>query len=120
MVLAVVILIGVLGVTVGLYVVYRGQPAIPPTSSGQQVVIRGVIVCLPHQGDDSGPQTLECAYGLKGEDGYYYALHTPGSQQMVLSTSFNKSVEVRGTFFTEKSDAYQSVGVIEVAQITGQ
>lgn len=35
--------------------------------------LSGESVCLPHT-DQSGPQTLECAFGLKTENGEYYAL----------------------------------------------
>ena len=35
--------------------------------------LTGEYVCLPHT-NTSGPQTLECAFGLKTEDGSYYAL----------------------------------------------
>ncbi len=35
--------------------------------------LSGEVVCLPHA-DTSGPQTMECAYGLKTDVGEYYAL----------------------------------------------
>ncbi|UPA22880.1 hypothetical protein K8942_01545 [Candidatus Peribacteria bacterium] len=35
--------------------------------------LSGEVVCLPHV-DTSGPQTMECAYGLKTDAGEYYAL----------------------------------------------
>lgn len=35
--------------------------------------LSGEVVCLPHA-DTSGPQTMECAYGLKTDAGEYYAL----------------------------------------------
>ncbi|RJR15016.1 hypothetical protein C4579_03030 [Candidatus Microgenomates bacterium] len=38
-----------------------------------EATLTGVYVCLPHR-DTSGPQTLECAYGLKTQVGEYYAL----------------------------------------------
>jgi len=39
----------------------------------RQVTLSGSSVCLPHR-DTSGPQTMECAFGLKTDDGSYYAL----------------------------------------------
>lgn len=36
-------------------------------------ILTGEHVCLPHKNTD-GPQTLECAYGIKTEAGEYYAL----------------------------------------------
>lgn len=39
----------------------------------RHVTLSGTSVCLPHR-DASGPQTMECAFGLKTEDGTHYAL----------------------------------------------
>jgi len=38
-----------------------------------QVELAGEYVCLPHK-DTTGPQTDECAFGLKTDDGAYYAV----------------------------------------------
>lgn len=38
------------------------------------VTLSGIYVCLPHL-DTSGPQTMECAFGLKTDDGVYYAVN---------------------------------------------
>ncbi len=35
--------------------------------------LTGEVVCLPHA-DTEGPQTMECAYGLRTESGEHYAL----------------------------------------------
>ncbi len=40
----------------------------------QSVTLSGTYVCLPHL-DTSGPQTMECAFGLKTDDGVYYAVN---------------------------------------------
>jgi hypothetical protein len=40
----------------------------------QKVTLSGTYVCLPHL-DTSGPQTDECAFGLKTDDGVYYAVN---------------------------------------------
>lgn len=50
----------------------------PTIDTPQKVTLKGEVVCLPHK-DTSGPQTLECAFGLKADDGNYYALDA-GSQ----------------------------------------
>ncbi len=39
----------------------------------KRMTLSGTYVCLPHK-DTSGPQTLECALGLKADNGKYYAL----------------------------------------------
>ncbi|HXK40466.1 MAG TPA: hypothetical protein VJ837_06570 [Candidatus Paceibacterota bacterium] len=50
----------------------RQTPARVPISGGA-VSIEGTYICLPHR-DTDGPQTLECALGLAGEDGNNYSL----------------------------------------------
>lgn len=52
-------------------------PSLAPTKENptvpEETILEGEITCLPHR-DQSGPQTLECAIGLKTDDGAYYAL----------------------------------------------
>lgn len=43
-------------------------------STPQSVTLSGTYVCLPHI-DTSGPQTEECAFGLKTDTGDYYAVN---------------------------------------------
>lgn len=45
-----------------------GEPVAP-----YQGTLTGEYVCLPHR-DTRGPQTLECAFGLKTATGEHYAL----------------------------------------------
>jgi hypothetical protein len=56
---------------------YRQVPSLEPTRQipdvPQEATLDGEVVCLPHK-DTSGPQTLECAFGLKTDDGTHYAL----------------------------------------------
>ncbi|MFM2357679.1 MAG: hypothetical protein RJA61_416 [Candidatus Parcubacteria bacterium] len=40
----------------------------------RNVTLSGTYVCLPHV-DTSGPQTEECAFGLKTDGGLYYAVN---------------------------------------------
>jgi len=56
----------------------KQAPRIPPGSTNesmvpQRAVLKGEYACLLHR-DTSGPQTMECALGIKTEDGIYYAL----------------------------------------------
>jgi hypothetical protein len=39
----------------------------------KRATLTGTYMCLPHK-NTSGPQTDECAYGLKTEEGEYYAI----------------------------------------------
>lgn len=48
------------------------RPSVP-SDTPQRVTLEGEYVCLPHK-ETSGPQTLECAFGLKTDEGSFYAL----------------------------------------------
>jgi hypothetical protein len=89
------------------------------TAPGQGLIsIKGVVLCLPHK-DTSGPQTLECAFGLKDENGRYYGLKDsdPGYKN-VGNLPMNEPVEVTGSLKKETSTTYPTVGTIEVTKIT--
>ena len=92
-----------------------------PPSAGESITIKGEITCLPKTGP--GPHTMECAIGLKGEDGNHYALknlfvHDP---EYRFSTT-GLQVEVTGILSAEEmlgpdGNKYDIVGVIEVDSI---
>ncbi len=52
-----------------------GSPELsgPPNYTPYRTTLTGTQVCLPHK-NTSGPQTLECAIGMKADSGEYYAL----------------------------------------------
>jgi hypothetical protein len=91
------------------------QQGIPVEGSIQ---MKGVALCLPHK-DTSGPQTLECAIGLKDEKGNYYGLKDsdPGYKN-ISSLPMNQQVQVNGSFKKEMSSMYPTIGTIEVTKIT--
>lgn len=71
----------------------------------------GQIVCLPKPGD--GPQTLECAIGLRASDKKYYALKNNPNQEIPVNTqvsvtgvvippSENEMYDIAGTIAVEK------------------
>ena len=63
-------------VTLNKYV-YDEKQASPEEGAASYEPYRGTLageyVCLPHV-DSSGPQTMECAFGLKTDAGEYYAV----------------------------------------------
>lgn len=81
---------------------------------GQSVTIRGEVVCLPHK-NTSGPQTLECALGLKDKRGDYYALRDP-QQRFVMTLNTGSVVAATGTLveYSGMPDKYDVVGILEV------
>lgn len=80
----------------------------------QSVRVKGEVVCLPHK-DTSGPVTLECAYGLKGINGKFYALLDTDPEYKNISSLPTGEVAVITGKFTEQLDSeYDIVGVIEI------
>ncbi len=83
----------------------------------ERVTLEGTYTCLPRK-DTEGPQTLECALGIKDDDGSFYALDTVLLQSMIpplqtgdriraqgiltpierLSTDYWKRYEIKGIF----------------------
>ncbi len=53
--------------------IYHEKQGDPQDVTSYRGTLSGDVVCLPHA-DTTGPQTKECAYGLKTESGEYYAL----------------------------------------------
>lgn len=91
-------------------------PIVPP--QGTAVSIEGTMVCLPHKGT-SGPQTMECAFGLKADDGRYYALSDTDPQyRNVSGVPMNVRVKVEGTFIARTDSKYQDIGIIYVTAVT--
>lgn len=59
--------------------------------------LSGTTVCLPHR-DTSGPQTMECAFGLRTDDGSHYALDlTVLSSDVLMDAPTNARVTLEGT-----------------------
>ncbi len=117
----IILLVIILGVFAVRYHVFAPATDTTPPSgqipAAGPVVLLGAMVCLPHINTE-GPQTQECAFGLKDNNGIYYALHDSDPTYTTISAApMNVPVEVTGTLTLEKSDRYQSVGIIDVVSI---
>jgi len=89
-----------------------------PPASGTTITVTGKIVCLPHK-DTTGPQTLECAFGLQTDAGTYYALSDTSQQPTGIAGMAGAArVEVTGTLAPHANSRYQDVGVISVTRAT--
>lgn len=85
---------------------------------GQSITITGEFTCLPHKRKE-GPQTLECAFGLKTADGHYYGLNDP-TMQHITSAITGKQITVTGVIDGKQSPAdsiYDIIGTIIVSEI---
>lgn len=79
------------------------------------VSVSGTLACLPHK--NTGPQTLECAIGLRTDDGRYYSLKGLSSQDS--QTSFNTRVYVSGNSIPPAADTiYDTVADIQVTSFS--
>ncbi len=91
----------------------------PPPGTSAPINITGEITCLPKKG--SGPQTLECAIGLKGNNGLYYGLKNL-SLYPNFAISTGTMVEVSGNFMAEEmfgpgNSRYDIAGTIDITSI---
>lgn len=84
------------------------EQAEPKTSMTTQT---GTYSCLAKHGD--GPQTMECASGLKLDDGTQYAL---GSDDPMLLAGIptGTRIEVTGSLQTSQNKTYDTMGTIKV------
>ena len=93
----------------------------PGVPTAGPITVNGEITCLPKKG--TGPQTMECAIGLRGLDGRHYGL----KNLFKLDPEYKFSaaglrVEVSGSFNPEEmqgpdGNTYDVVGIIDVTSI---
>lgn len=79
------------------------------TSNNQQITVEGMFVCLPHK-DKDGPQTLECAFGIKTDKDKYYGLEFKDPSDFPMG---GERMRVTGAL-KETNDIYDSEGNIVV------
>ncbi len=81
------------------------------------VSVVGEILCLPHK-NQNGPQTMECAYGLKAQNGVYYGLSdTDPGYKNIMGIPMNSKVEVTGAIDLKADSKYDTIGTISVKSI---
>lgn len=110
-ILATIIIFGVVA-----FLVTRGShaPAVSSHTSEGKATIKGIAVCLPHK-DTSGPQTMECAIGVKDDKGVYYSLSDKDSTYSTVSQiQTGKQYEITGNLEERSDPKYQTAGVLRV------
>ncbi len=107
----------------------RSSPGTPETGGREmgvpetsyQATFAGETTCLPHK-DTTGPQTMECAFGMKTDDGFFIALDMNVLQtQTVPSLETGKHVTVHGLFTPIEmlsSDHWQIYDVRGILSVT--
>lgn len=75
--LLLIIVAGIIALIVGFYAfnayIYNEKQGDGNDVTSYRGTLSGEVVCLPHA-DTDGPQTKECAYGLRTDSGEHYAL----------------------------------------------
>jgi len=90
-----ILVLGVLGFFAFNQYIYHQKQAsetILPPFDGE---ITGEYVCLPHK-DTRGPQTMECAYGIRLEDGTHLALDFGQNQQDLSQFQVGQTARLNG------------------------
>ncbi|HEY1074289.1 MAG TPA: hypothetical protein VGE59_01135 [Patescibacteria group bacterium] len=96
-------------------------PSSSPSTSPKISTFSGTLACLPHK-DTKGPQTLECAYGLKMADAYY-AIDTTFFPVNIASIPIGEKVIITGDLTPIESmpnaslEKYDIQGTIRLSDI---
>ena len=118
-VVGVVVLLTIIIFTVVAFLVTRGSYA--PSASDHhdgKATVKGLAVCLPHKNTD-GPQTLECAIGIRDDKGVYYSLSDSDESYSNISTvQTGKTYEVTGNLEERSDPKYQTAGIVRIESIS--
>ena len=114
-----IIIIGLIG-----YGVMNGSPVAPNTindGTPQQMTLTGTYGCLPHL-DTSGPQTMECAFGIQSDNGDWYAVNFGASADSMNQFQSGAHVTLDGFFVpkealsTDQWQKYNMKGIFTVTE----
>lgn len=95
---------------------------VPVQVTESLITERGIVTCIPKVG--TGPQTMECALGLKNIEGVYYGLKYLSDHDENFSlVSPNIEVEIIGMLVADEmfgpdGNRYDILGTIEIESIS--
>ncbi len=98
----------------------NADQALDPTP--QNVTLAGTFECLPHK-DTSGPQTMECAFGFRTDDGVHYAVNFGASAdaatqfQSGAHVTADGNVVIKEALSSNQWDKYDMAGIFTITQI---
>ncbi len=110
---------------IGIIALFVSNPITPPApldTTPQKVTLSGTYVCLPHL-DTTGPQTEECAFGLKADDGLYYAVNFGSSPDAMNQFQSGQRITAEGfvvikeALSTNQWEKYNMEGIFTITQI---
>ncbi len=121
LVLAGIIIIGVAAYFLLRIPAPQTTPLEPVDATPQAMTISGTYVCLPHL-DTTGPQTEECAFGIKTDNGDYYAINfgqSAGAMEEFQSGAYIKAegfVVIKEALSSSQWAKYNMKGVFTVTK----
>ena len=117
-----IIIVALLGLVIAVFI--TGSLKAPENQQktdfkdGEPVSLSGEMICLQHTQSD-GPQTLECAYGFRDDNGISYQLQdTTPNYQYLSGTSINRPIRLQGIYRDTGDEKYLQAGTIEITAIT--
>lgn len=93
----------------------------PATVAGM-VTLTGTYECLPHLKTD-GPQTMECAFGFKTDDGIHYAVNFGQSAKAAEQFRSGSHIVAEGfitpkeTLNTDQWNVYNMKGIFTITRV---
>jgi hypothetical protein len=100
--------------------IYHEKQGGPQTYEPYRATLTGEYVCLPHK-DTNGPQTLECALGIKTDVGEYYAVDFALMSQTSPTLQTGQRFTASGTITPIErlsSDHWQKYNVAGIFSVT--
>jgi hypothetical protein len=111
---------------VGYIAVQSSQKtAMPLDPTPQNVTLSGTYTCLPHL-DTTGPQTEECAFGLKTDEGDYYAVNFGASASAMDQFQSGAHITAEGFVVIKEAlnsnqwEKYNMKGIFTVTRVIDQ
>ncbi len=98
----------------------KPKAVVPLDSTPQNVTLSGTYTCLPHL-NTSGPQTMECAFGIKTDDGVYYAVNFGSSAESMAQFQSSQHITAEGTVVIKEalsSDQWQKYNMKGIFTVT--
>ncbi len=91
--------------------------------TSKPVTLTGVYGCLPHL-DTTGPQTEECAFGFKTDDGVYYAVNFGASADAMMQFQAGARITAEGHIVIKEALSssewakYNMRGIFTITSVT--
>jgi hypothetical protein len=119
------IIIGVIAVLVAIAAattLYKSDSitVAPLDATPQPVTLSGTYTCLPHL-DTTGPQTMECAFGIQTDAGEYYAVNFGPSADSMDQFQSGSHVRAEGNVVIKEalsSDHWQKYNMKGIFTVT--